>query len=146
MQTLQLSDERLVRATAQQQWTSHPRCGEEAAAAEFKVPEPKTRGQKRKSEDAQEHHDQWWLRGGAQADDEPLETHTGDSPRAMSTRSNMSAWNAERVVQLEKLSWPEQYQLHSAGMGAIHGCYEEAFIHGCYAANAPRELLTRHTV
>ena len=24
-------------------------------------------------------HDQWWLRGGAQADDEPSETHTGDS-------------------------------------------------------------------
>ena len=116
--------------------------GEEVAAAEFKVPEPKTRGQKRSFEDAQEHHDQWWLRGGAQADDEPLETHTGDSPRAMSTRSNMSAWNAERVVQLEKLSWPEQDQLHSAGMGAIHryiGASDLASVIGVSHVTAPSE-------
>ena len=98
------------------------------AAAEFKVPEPKTRGQKRKSEDAQEHREQWWLRGVTETDDEPQETHTGDSPRAMSTRSSTaSAWNAEEIVEDEKLSWPEedQDQLHSAGMGAgvlsMHG-------------------------
>jgi hypothetical protein len=102
MQTLQLSDERLVRATAQQQWTSHPRCGEEAAAAEFKVPEPKTRGQKRKSEDAQEHHDQWWLRGVTETDDEPPETYTGDSPRAMSTRSSLAVFNADSLVEANK--------------------------------------------
>eukprot|EP01046_Picozoa_sp_COSAG06_P041329 COSAG06_NODE_5117_length_3711_cov_2.387320_1_plen_168_part_00 len=95
--------------------------GEEVAAAEFKVPEPKTRGQKRRFEDAQEHHDQWWLRGVTETDDEPQETHTGDESLAMSTRSNTaSAWDAEEIVTLEKRSWQEQDQLHSAGMGMIH--------------------------
>ena len=76
--------------------------GEEAAAAEFKVPEPKTRGQKRKSEDAQEHHDQWWLRGVTETDDEPQETHTGDSPRAMSTRSSLAVFDADSLVEADK--------------------------------------------
>jgi hypothetical protein len=92
--------------------------GEEVAAAEFKVPEPKTRGQKRKSEDAQEHREQWWLRGVAETDDEPQETHTGDSPRAMSTRSSLAVFNADEVVNMEKTTWPEQVTLHHVGMGA----------------------------
>jgi hypothetical protein len=92
--------------------------GEEVAAAEFKVPEPKTRGQKRKSEDAQEHHDQWWLRGVTETDDAPQETHTGDSPRAMSTRSSLAVFNADEIVHLEKTSWAQQNTLHHVGMGA----------------------------
>jgi hypothetical protein len=93
----------------------------EVAAAEFKVPEPKTRGQKRRFEDAQERREQWWLRGVTETDDEPQETHTGDESLAMSTRSNAaSAWNADNIVEAEKRSWPEQDQLHSAGMGMVH--------------------------
>jgi hypothetical protein len=83
--------------------------GEEVAAA-FKVPEPKTRGQKRKSEDAQEHHDQWWLQGVTKTDDELPETHTGDSPRAMSTRSSLAEFNADSLVEADKrkVQWAEQ--------------------------------------
>ena len=55
------------------------------------------------------------------APDDELATQTGDESLAMSTRSNTaSAWNAENIVEAEKLSWPEQDQLHSAGMGAVH--------------------------
>ena len=78
---------------------SDTNCGEEVAAAEFKVPEPKTRGQKRKSQEAEEHHDQWWLRGGVEADDEPSETHTGDSLAAMPPP------DASHRTRIQKRGW-----------------------------------------
>ena len=51
--------------------------GSSVAAAVFQVPEPKTRGQKRKSQEAEEHHEQWWLRGVTKTDDELPEVIVG---------------------------------------------------------------------
>jgi hypothetical protein len=76
--------------------------GSSVAAAMFQVPEPKTRGQKRNFEEVQEHHDQWWLRGVAEADDEPSETHTGDSLWAMSTRSSLAVFDVDSLVESNK--------------------------------------------
>jgi hypothetical protein len=42
------------------------------------------------------------MRDVAEADDEPPETHTGDSPRAMSTRSSMAVFDADSLVEADK--------------------------------------------
>ena len=76
-------------------------------------------------------HEQWWLRGVTKTDDELPETHTGDSPRAMSTRSSLAVFDADSLVEADK----REVQSELGDLGAVTNASNGAFM--CAAVMDP---------
>ena len=97
----------------------------QAARPKPAAAEPRTRGQKRSADEAQEYEDPWWQRVSNVDSGSDNETSTGNSPRAPSTRSSLLVWDADAAVQEGKRA--NVNAISSIRRRAMHGGSHHVF-------------------